>query len=178
MKTIVEVGAHQGVETLNFLAEQGKRIFAFEPDHDSFRVLQEIERQYSLSGLRVLPFAVDLGDNQETLFHYPDGKSTLANPFFREEKPAGFSLVWTMRLDTFMDLYNIDKIDYLRIDAPLHEESCLESLGTRVKDVERGRIRAYEDQNLLRAWLKDHGFNTDNDMTENKNYLPDVRFWR
>lgn len=176
MKTIVEVGAHEGTETLNFMAGNEGRVFAFEPNHDSFRLLQSM---FALvSGVTILPFAVDLGDNQESLFLYPDGKSTLANPFFRPGNPIGFSMVWTMRLDTFMDLYSIDTIDYLRIDAPFHEENCLESLGTRIKDVQRGRIRVYEDQNLIRAWFKDHGFNTDNDITENKNYLPDVRFWR
>jgi len=178
VKIIVEVGAHTGIETLNFLADKEARVFAFEPDHDAFRSLQLLEKQFTLGRLRVLPFAVDLGDNQESLFHYPEGKSTLANPYFREEKPTGFSLIWTMRLDTFMDLYSIDKIDYLRIDAPYHEESCLDSLGPRISDVKSGRIRVYEDQNLILAWLREYGFNTQNDMTPDKNYLPDVRFWR
>lgn len=180
MKTIVEVGAHEGRETLNFLADETEesRIFAFEPSPDSFRKLLQIEQTNPLSTLRVLPFAVDLGDNQESLFHYPDGKSTLANPFFREDKPTGFQMVWTMRLDTFMNLYLIDKIDYLRIDAPFHEELCLDSLSYRIKDVDAGRIRVYGDQNLILGWLKDNSFNVVNDKTENKTYLPDVRFWR
>lgn len=177
MKTIVEVGAHKGVETLHFLSDAEAYVYAFEPDQKFFRELQVLSPQRHR--LTALPFAVDLGDNQESLFEYPEGKSTLAHPFFREEKPRGFQMVWTMRLDTFMNLYSIDKIDYLRIDAPFAEENCLESLGGRIKDVEKGRIRQYQHPSAITAFLYDHGFNMAKDVNDTaENFLPDVRFWR
>jgi len=178
VKTIVEVGAHEGFETENFLADKEARVFAFEPNHDAFRPLQGKSKIYTLSRLTMLPFAVDLGNNQEMLFLYPDGKSTLANPYFRPGNPMGYSMVWTMRLDTFMDLYSIDTINYLRIDAPFHEENCLESLGTRIKDVEKGRIRVYEEHNLVLNWLHEHGFQAEINPGTSTQLLPDVRFWR
>jgi len=177
MKTIVEVGAHEGVETLHFLQDAEANVYAFEPDVSAFRALQG--KSVSYPRLTVLPFAVDLGDNQEPLFKYPNGQSTLDNPFFRKDQPESFRLTWTMRLDTFMDLYGIEKIDYLRIDAPLYEEHCLDSLAERIQDVDRGRIRIYrEDTSTVPSWLIEHGFNITRDYTINKGYLPDVTFWR
>lgn len=177
MSIIVEVGAHEGAETLHFLADAEASVYAFEPDVAAFRALQI--KSVSYPRLTVLPFAVDLGDNQEPLFHYPDGRSTLENPFFRKEQPSSFRLTWTMRLDTFMDLYAIEKIDYLRIDTPLSEENCLDSLGERIKDVDRGRIAIHDQQRTrVPVWLMDHGFAITTDYTLNKTYIPDVTFWR
>lgn len=177
MRIIVEVGAHEGAETLHFLEDAEAVVYAFEPDVSAFRALQIKSASYPR--LTVLPFAVDLGDNQEPLFHYPDGQSTLDNPFFRKDQPSSFRLTWTMRLDTFMNLYGIEKIDYLRIDAPLYEEHCLDSLAERIKDVDRGRIKIYNEWGTtVPAWLMEHGFSITRDYTVNKTYLPDVQFWR
>jgi FkbM family methyltransferase len=176
MRTIVEVGAHEGVETLHFLQDVEANVYAFEPDIEKFRDLQIKSQSYPR--LTVLPFAVDLGDNQEPLFKYPNGQSTLDNPFFRKDQPESFRLTWTMRLDTFMSMYGIEKIDYLRIDAPFYEEHCLDSLTDRIKDVERGRIKLYQDSaSVVPAWLIDHGFSITTDLTINE-HLPDITFWR
>jgi hypothetical protein len=176
MKIIVEVGAHTAIETLNFLADGESYVYAFEPDHELFRDLQVLSRQRPR--LTALPFAVDIGDNQEPLFHLPNGQSTLAPPYFSGTNPSGFTMSWTIRLDTFMFLYGIDTIDYLRIDAPLREEMCLESLGNRVKDVQRGRIRQYETPSPVPAWLNDNGFSIGQDTLSNNTLTPDIRFWR
>lgn len=175
MSVIVEVGAHTGVETFNFLSDVDAVVYAFEPERDKFAALWRRSLHYPR--LIVLPFAVDIGDNQEPLFHYEDGRSTLDPPAFGSHV-ASFTMVWTIRLDTFMELYGLDKIDYLRIDAPLREEMCLESLGARAKDVERGRIRQYDSKSGVSSWLYDHGFSLQLDSTSDRVVEPDIRFWR
>lgn len=177
MKTIVEIGAHTGIETFNFLMDAEAVVYAFEPEQLLFADLFKKSQQYPR--LTVLPFAVDIGDNQEPLFHYDDGKSTLDPPMFVADRAGvGFTMTWTIRLDTFMKLYSVEKIDYLRIDAPFHEELCLESLAERVRDVERGRIRRYGQRSVVPAWLLDHGFNIELDTTSADLSEPDIRFWR
>ncbi len=175
MTTIVEIGAHNGAETFNFLGDASANVYAFEPDAKKFRALVKQSRQYPR--LTLLPFAVDIGDNQEPLFQHPDGLSTLQPNFFGPA-PSSYSMVWTIRLDSFMYLYDVEKIDYLRIDAPQREEMCLESLGARIKDVERGRIRQYGSETVIPAWLLDHGFNIEKDTTSANITEPDIRFWR
>lgn len=175
MTTIVEVGAHLGAETFNFLGDASASVYAFEPEQKYFAELWRKSRSYPR--LTVLPFAVDIGDNQEPLFHVDSGLSTLDPPMFGSQG-IQFTMTWTMRLDTFMGLYSINTIDYLRIDAPLREEMCLESLDTRIKDVERGRIRRYGPRSVVPAWLLDHGFKIELDTTSNDVTDPDIRFWR
>ena len=180
MKTIIEVGAHTGTETFNFLSDAEARIYAFEPEQESF--IELFKKAQSYPRLTVLPFAVDIGDNQEPLFHHADGKSTLDCPLFVADRDkVGFTMTWTIRLDTFMRLYSIDKIDYLRIDAPWREEMILESLDTRIKDVERGRIRRYGTRSVVPGFLMDHGFSIEQDVTSGDLVAltePDFRFWR
>ena len=173
MRTIVEVGAHEGTETLRFLEDADATVYAFEPDWNKFKALQKRSLEYPR--LTVLPFAIDIGDNQEPLFDFTDGQSTLQPPW--GQSSASFRMVWTMRLDTFMHLYSIETIDYLRIDAPFREEMCLESLGQFVNRVERGRVCRYETGTAVPAYLYDNGFSIQHDTTTEFG-KPDMRFWR
>jgi hypothetical protein len=175
MKTIIEVGAHTGIETLNFLTDSEAEVWAFEPDQTQFVLLQKLSREYPR--LTVLPFAVDIADNQEPLFHRDNGLSTLDPPAFGS-MGATFTMTWTIRLDTFMSIYSIGHVDYLRIDAPLREEMILESLGDRIKDVERGRVNRYEHRSPVPALLCDAGFNIMSDTVSNSTLSPDIKFWR
>lgn len=175
MKIVVEVGAHTGIETLNFLADGEAQVYAFEPHPVLFTDLHRMSREYPR--LTVLPFAVDIGDNQEPLFFRENGQSTLQPPAFGA-LGAVFTMTWTIRLDTFMSLYSLDHIDYLRIDAPLREEMILESLGARIKDIDRGRVSRYEARSAVPAFLCDHGFNIMTDSVSNNTLSPDIKFWR
>ena len=172
MKTIVEVGAYRGFETTHFLEDQDAVVYAFEPDHDLYKDLNLLAAKEPR--LTVLPMAVGIGDVSVSLFLLPDGNSMTEIPLFSNLNYYGVNMGWAMRLDTFMYLYNIDTIDYLRIDAPFHEEMCLESLGDRLKQVKGGRIRCYSEDFFASGWLRDRDFQTqmDNDP------LPNVRFWR
>jgi hypothetical protein len=176
MKTIIEVGAHQGVETFNFLTDYEAEVWAFEPDQSEFIILYKMSREFPR--LHVLPFAVDIGDNQEPLFRRENGQSTLEPPAFGTSVATNFTMTWTIRLDTFMTLYSIGHVDYLRIDAPLREEMILESLGDRIKDIERGRVSRYEHRSAVPAFLCDHGFNIMSDTVSNNTLCPDIKFWR
>ena len=155
-------------------------MYAFEPDVNNFQELYVKSQSYSR--LTVLPFAVDIGDNQEPLFEQPDGQSTLQPPW--GQPGAAFRMVWTIRLDTFMRLYSIEKIDYLRIDAPFRDEMCLESLGSMVDRVQRGRVcvytmRGFEGyaQSLVPEFLRNNGFECEyNSSTESGR--TEIRFWR
>ena len=173
MSVIIEVGAHEGAETLKFLGDADATVYAFEPDAVKFRALVAMARSYPR--LTVLPFAVDIGDNQEPLFDVADGQSTLQPPW--GQPSASFRMVWTIRLETFLHLYSIEKVDYLRIDAPNREEMCLESLGSFAHRVERGRVCLYGTNPAVPTYLYDHGFNLQHDTTTAFG-RPDMRFWR
>jgi FkbM family methyltransferase len=161
MLNAVIVGAHEGNEvdlywTGHLITRANTNIYAFEPDIRAFQSLNKKRELYPR--LIPLPFAVGLGDNQETLFHYPNGMSTTASPYFRPDQPDSFALVWTMRLDSFMMFYGLERIDFLIIDAPFQAEECLDSLAGYHEKVSRGWIRAYGDGDQITAWLGNRGF--------------------
>jgi len=162
MRTIIEIGAHAGVETKHFLASPDVKVYAFEPNirrfKDLFKLSQENPRLYPL------PFAINWGDNQEPLFHDENDAQDSLNPSggtFGKQ----FTMSWTMRLDTFIEMYGISSIDYLRIDAPFSEEACLDSLGDHYRIVKEGRVRVYDkhSQDVLQ-WLIDHDFTFHTDI--------------
>lgn len=174
MKTIIEVGAYEGAETLHFLDDAEAEVYAFEPDDRKFSLLHEKFRPYSCRAT-ILPFAVGLCDNQEALFNKEGGMSTIQPDLCSRDT---WSMVWSIRLDTFCRLYGITKVDYLRIDAPFSELDCLDSMVDRIASVARGRIRCYGEKTEVPAWLLDHGFSIEPDFLPNLLEKPDLRFWR
>lgn len=176
MKTIVEIGAHSGVETSLFLQDIEAQVYAFEPNRLRFKNLLRLS--YNYPRLHVLPFAVDWGDNQEPLFHDADDKNDSLNPAGNKFSGGNFTLTWTMRLDTFIEMYDIPKIDYLRIDAPWAEEACLNSLGDHHHLLQQGRVKIYENKDEILTWLYDNGFNFKNDSLSNDVVNPEIAFWR
>jgi hypothetical protein len=176
MRTIIEIGAHTGTETFKFLDDSDAVVFAFEPQQQHFTQLFLRSQHYPR--LTVLPFAVDLGDNQEPLFHLDNGQDSLQPPnmIFGQYK---FTMTWTIRLGTFLELYGIQRVDYLRIDAPWNEGNCLESIDPFADRLQTGRIKCYRDDNAeLITWLYDHGFSTQIDNTSDDVTRPNIRFWR
>jgi len=177
MKTIVEVGAYTGIETSRFLEDPDCYVYAFEPDKAKFA---ELSKKFNRTpNLILLPFAVDAGNGQEPLFYGQDGNSTVSRPMNkRDASVMNFDMVWTIRLDTFCKLYDIQKIDYLRIDAPWNEIMCLESIEDCVSIVERGRIRSYHNDSDISLWLKNNGFLVEMDFISSKTEYPDICFGR
>lgn len=178
MKTIVEVGAFEGVTTFQLaFNEPNAHVYAFEPQAANFRKLHTQSKHYK--NLTILPFAVDIGDNQEPLFDHPDGQSTLQPQW--GQVAARFRMVWTMRLETFIHLYSIEQIDYLHIDAPFREEMILESLGALVNQVICGRVTLYPsefaDNDAVPTFLVNHGLSIQRHQP-NGPEKPEFTFWR
>ncbi len=176
MKTIIEIGAHSGVETTLFLQDITAQVYAFEPNQLRFKNLLRLS--YNYPRLHVLPFAVDWGDNQEPLFHDEDDSNDSLNPMGNKFSGKKFTLTWTMRLDTFVELYDISTIDYLRIDAPFSEEACLNSLGDRSSILEKGRVKCYGHKDEVLTWLYDNNFSFKQDTLSNCVTHPEIAFWR
>lgn len=176
MNIIVEIGAHTGTETMKFLQDATALVYAFEPNQKRFSGLAPLSTQYPR--LTLLPFAVDLGDNQEPLFHDEDDGQDSLSPLNNKYNGKRYTMTWTIRLDTFLRLYHLDRIDYLRIDAPWNEANCLHSLAEMTPCLQRGRIRCYGDKSEVVTWLYDNGFSMQEDTTSNNSENPDIRFWR
>lgn len=177
-KIVFEVGANRGTDTSRFLAD-GSTVYAFEPTPE---LVLELKNKFRVhNGFMPVPMAVDL-ENGWATFNIAGsadwGCSSIHefNPNIHKEWEGrpDFNVtdqcrVMTIRLDSFMQMYNISHIDYLWIDAQGNDFRVLQSLGDRIKDVTEGRCEVALDVNLydkvdnshtsVTDWLVARGFN-------------------
>lgn len=178
MKIKIEVGANKGTETKE-LASDGSIVYAFEPTYELL-----IEYLWPLSyenkNIRVLPFAVD-SENSFKKFnvagHWDWGCSSLYefSDNLNNDWPGrvDFSnthsyIVPTITLYDFCELYKIENIDFLHIDAQGNDFNVLKSLKDKISIVNEGVIEAANNVELykntnnraedIREYLKLNGF--------------------
>ena len=142
MGVIIEVGANEGQDTEKFLKE-GKKVYCFEPIPNHAKNLWD---KYGKDpNFHLMTIAIDL-ENGFRKFNIEEradwGCSSLHEA--REDNPIGIKFtshienMMCMRLDTFMDLYNITEIDYLHIDTQGNDFRVLQSLGDKIDCVKEG----------------------------------------
>jgi len=178
-KIVFEVGANRGTDTTRFIGE-GSMVYAFEPTPE---LNLELKNKFRDNPLYMpVPLAVDI-ENRWTVFNIAGsadwGCSSIHefNPNIHKEwggrpdfNTTDRCRVMTIRLDTFMNVYNIPHIDYLWIDAQGNDFRVLQSLGDRIKDVREGRCEVALEVNLYSnvdnthtsvvKWLEERGFAT------------------
>ena len=151
MSVKIEIGANTGSHTVK-LAADGSLVYSFEPSTILYKEL--VEKFVEHQNILVLPIAIDIENSVKffnistqgdrgfgSLYDFSDNlqETELSRynefkiPFLRKDK------VLTMRLDTFMNTYGIDSLDYLHIDAQGNDFNCIKSLGDRIKDVKEGQ---------------------------------------
>lgn len=159
MKTLIEVGAYDGRDSLNFY-NQGFRVFTFEPKKDLYENL--VNKTKHLNNYTVIPKAVCLknGKTQFNICKFGGASSILS---FRNEKElienwsenrtdihySGISYeVDTIRLDTFIEENKLENtiIDYLHIDAQGVDLDVLKSLGKYINNVLEGVVETVIEQ--------------------------------
>lgn len=158
MKTLIEVGAYDGSDSLNY-HNKGYVVYTFEPKKDLFENL--VNRTKHLKNYTVIPKAVSLvnGNTQFNICKSGGASSILA---FRSDEEliknwtinrtdilySGVSYtVETTRLDTFIEENNLQNniIDFLHIDAQGVDLDCLKSLGVYIKNVIAGVVETVKD---------------------------------
>jgi len=153
MKTLIEVGAYDGSDSLRYHSE-GYTVYTFEPKKDLYENL--VDKTRSLTGYTVIPKAVCLtnGTTQFNICKFGGASSIL--PFRDNEELikhwsanrtdvqySGISYeVETIRLDTFIEMNNLQEtiIDYIHIDAQGVDLDVLKSLGKYINNVLGGVI--------------------------------------
>ena len=160
MKTLIEVGAFDGADSLNY-HNQGYCVYTFEPKIDLYQNL--INKTKHLENYRVIPKAVSLNNGTVKFNIYKEGGASSILPFrpnnelianwtaYRTDiHYSGLSYdVETTRLDTFIEEYNLQDriIDYIHIDAQGVDLDCLKSLGKYIKNVVAGVLETVIDIN-------------------------------
>lgn len=139
--TWIDVGAHKGEACFNYACRNPSlQVYAFEPN-----LRAAIRLMGHVSNYIVIPMAVAEQDGHSE-FHinrFTEASSLL--PMSEESRKTWIggeglavestTIVSTVRLDTFMQLAGIEKVDYLKIDAQGMDLAVLRSVGSRLADV-------------------------------------------
>jgi len=144
----IDVGAHRGETTFEHArTNRDIVVYAFEPD-----ISVASHRYALLDNFIVIAMAVsDVDGFREFHINSNDRTSSLL-PFDRNAmqswpgvgnlKTARRVTVPSIRLDTFLNATGIQKVEYLKIDAQGHDLEVLQSLGSRIKQVETLKVEA------------------------------------
>jgi FkbM family methyltransferase len=139
--TWIDVGAHRGESTLHHAVQNpGLRIFAFEPNLSAAAKLIGRASNYF-----VIPVAV-AEENSVVDFHINsiEVASSLLHMNVAAQRSwiggEGLNVdsvvaVPTIRLDTFMQLLEIEKVDFLKVDAQGADLAVVRSAGSRLTDI-------------------------------------------
>ena len=192
---VFEIGANLGNDTLYFL-KKGYEVYCFEPTPLLCEVLQ---KKYShLKNFKLMPLAVD-EKNDFANFNvagYSDwGVSSLhelsenINDKYKGDYYFEFNekiTVPTIRLDTFMEIYNLNKkIDYIWIDAQGNDFNVIKSLGEKINYIQSGKCEAaqkvdvYKSKNFkddIIEYLSKYNFNVKSMDDRNQGMECDIHF--
>ena len=153
-KIIFEVGANNGRDTENFASDPNSMVYAFEPS--PILVKELYDKFGTRENVKIFPFAVGLNDRTWEKFNVCDfGDRGLGSLYdwhenllntvlnkhaeFKTSFPENKTEVYMRRLDSIMNEFMIDSIDWLHIDAQGSDFNVIKSLGERIKDVKGGR---------------------------------------
>ena len=137
----IDVGAHRGETTLHHASRNPRlKIFAFEPN-----LRAAVGMMGQACNYIVIPMAVAEKDGHAEFhinrFEAASSLLPMSEESRREWKGGealaveSTAIVPTIRLDTFMRLAGIERVDYLKIDAQGMDLAVLRSAGSRLKDV-------------------------------------------
>ena len=140
--TWIDIGAHHGEVTLGFASRNpGLRVYAFEPN------LRAAARLFGKAPNYIaIPVAVGEEDGSAKFYvNQYDASSSLLPlsedpPYWSGGSPLRVEstvTVPTVRLDTFMNLLGIPKVDFLKIDAQGMDLAVIRSAGKRLTDIDR-----------------------------------------
>jgi FkbM family methyltransferase len=158
MKTLIEVGAYDGSDSLNYY-NQGYVVYTFEPKKDLFQNLLDATK--NLENYTVINKAVSLKNGTTTFNICKKGGASSILPFRPESELienwtadrtdihySGISYdIETIRLDTFIEAYELQTriIDFIHIDAQGVDLDCLKSLGKYISNVKAGVVETVKD---------------------------------
>lgn len=178
MNIIIEVGANRGTDTKRFVDNPNNFVYAFEPTPELFNELKDNFKNFN--NIKLFPYAIDTTEG-EGIFNIAGtgdwGCSSLHE--FNEEihslwenrpdfKFTDKCVVTKKRLDNIIIEENIERIDYLWIDAQGNDLKVLQSLGDMIYMVNEGKCEGSYTVNLYK--------NVDNSVDNIVKFLESFNF--
>ena len=182
---VIDIGAHVGYFTLYAAkrAQNGK-IISFEPTKESFLVLKNNVKINNFKNIIINNLAV--GKTSKKRIFFVDNKYGISNTFYDRKIGLEKEIVQTTTLDEIYKKYNLEKIDFLKMDCEGAEFEIILNTSTEVlKKIKKISIEIHEDMvthkiEELITKLSKSGFtiNIKNSTKGIKMMLPQLFAWR
>lgn len=182
-KIYIEIGSNTGTDTDKFVSNDSM-LYCFEPAMElAFNLWQKYKNN---DNVIILPFAIDI-ENSIKKFNIAGtsnwGCSSLNNfaPDIKSKWPnrqdfmfTDSYLVPTITLYDFINLYKIEKIDFLWIDAQGHDFNVIKSLKDKISIVKEGKCEAAYNVSLYEG--VDNNNKSITDYLELNNFTTKIEF--
>jgi FkbM family methyltransferase len=141
---VFEIGANFGQDA-EYLMEAFKilpqSVYVFEAHPEICKVVEKIHR------FNVYNYAV-FNEEKEMIFHVVplNSKNTGLSSVFVSNKTNQEVLVNSIRMDNFMDINEIDAIDFLKLDVEGASYEVLEGFGDKIKSIKALHVEAEHEE--------------------------------
>ena len=171
INTLFDVGGHKGESINLFLKNMTiKKIISFEASPLNFKFLKKNKEHYlkKFSDTEIIVENLALGsENKEIIFRqFIKRKFNLLN-FFNKKKIYETFKVKIETLNNYMELNNLDKISFLKIDTEGYEYEILKGLKKKIQLVDTIMFEHHYDNMIIKNYtftdinslLKENNFN-------------------
>jgi FkbM family methyltransferase len=126
--TMLDIGANVGLYTALAGTQIGPlgKVIAFEPDPESFALLQQTAAANNLVNVQLVQAAASNSDGSALLFTSSENRGD--NRLYHFEMTDGSVLVRTVKLDDYLEDSGISSVDLIKIDVQGYEGIALEGL--------------------------------------------------
>lgn len=148
---VIEIGAFDGEDTQKY-ATNNTFVYTFEANK---QLANELEKRFSnRKNIKVLNKAVGLingfvpfyvAENKMSSSINKLSKYNIENNITKYERTTS---VESIRLDSFIEDYKIDSIDYFHCDAQGSDLDILKSLGDKISIIKKGQVEGSRTENL------------------------------
>jgi len=164
--TVIDVGAYIGGFTLS-ISEVAKNVIAFEPDNNSFKCLERNTRK--LENVQIKNTLLWKA-NEEVEFEICPEKADSSAINIDSGKTSEKTVLEGIKMKDELSKLEIDKVDFLKMDAEGAEREVLEGLESKIKKINKVAIDCGPERfgNTTHAevlnLLKKNGFKTIKDQ--------------
>ncbi|MEM3542742.1 MAG: FkbM family methyltransferase [archaeon] len=123
-KIVFDVGANQGVFSIYAATLGAKKVYAFEPVPETFKVLQENIRLNKL-GDKIIPIQAGVGDKEQESIIYYDQVGDAGASFCESPGKMNKIKVKIVTIDEFVRKEKIPRVDFIKIDTEGFEKEVL-----------------------------------------------------
>jgi FkbM family methyltransferase len=150
-KVILDIGANIGLTTLYMLSKGAKQVYSFEPSSNTLKHLRKNTEKYP--NVVVIDKAISYTDHEQLTFYYSDVASSIGTlSDSTTNSTTNSEQVNTININSFISQYNLDKIDYVKIDCEGGEKAFFET----ITDYNLKKIQIVEGE--IHEWITSHQF--------------------